>query len=81
MIVEVKLFATFAVYLPQAHRARGATLLDVPADVTVNDVAVRLGIPDSLARVALVNGGEAEPERRLTAGDVVTLFPPLMGGN
>jgi len=61
-------------------RATGATALDVPVGATVNDVATRLGIPDALARVALVNGKDAGPERHLLAGDVVTLFPPLMGG-
>ncbi len=81
MIVEVRLFATLASYLPQEDRAKGATALDVPVSASVNDVAVRLGIPDALTRVALVNGQEAGPERRLAAGDVVTLFPPLMGGN
>ena len=81
MIVEVRLFATLSSYLPQDDRATGATGLDVPAGATVNDVAVRLGIPTALARVALVNGKEAEPERHLEAGDVVTLFPPLMGGS
>jgi len=81
LIVEVRLFATLSSYLPPVDRATGTAGVDVPAGATVNDVAVRLGIPDALARVALVNGEEAGPERHLEAGDVVTLFPPLMGGN
>jgi len=36
---------------------------------TVDDVAVRLGIPEAMARVALVNGEDAGPERHLSAGD------------
>ncbi len=80
MIVEVRLFATFTSYLPPRDRATGATALDVPTGATVDDVAVRLGIPEAMARVALVNGEDAGPERHLSAGDVVTLFPPLMGG-
>jgi len=80
LIVEVRLFATFTSYLPPRDRAIGVTALDVSAGATVDDVAVRLGIPDAMARVALVNGEDAGPERRLSAGDVVTLFPPLMGG-
>ena len=80
MIVEVRLFATLSSYLPPRDRGTGTTALDVPVGATVNDVATRLGIPDALARVALVNGKDAGPERHLLAGDVVTLFPPLMGG-
>jgi len=80
LIVEVRLFATLSSYLPPRDRGTGTTALDVPVGATVNDVATRLGIPDALARVALVNGKDAGPERHLSAGDVVTLFPPLMGG-
>ena len=80
MIVEVRLFATLSSYLPSPDRARGATALDVPAGATVSDVAVCMGIPAAVARVALVNGEDAAPERQLSAGDVVTLFPPLAGG-
>ena len=46
----------------------------------MDDVARRLGIPDSLARVVLVNGRDVEPGYRLAANDVITIFPPLIGG-
>ena len=80
MIVEVRLFATLASYLPPDRQGAGAAVVDVPSGATVNDVAGQLGIPETIARVALVNGQETGLERRLAAGDVVTLFPPLMGG-
>jgi len=80
LIVEVRLFATLASYLPSDRQAAGAAVVDVPPGATVNDLAERLGIPEAIARVALVNGQETGLERRLGAGDVVTLFPPLMGG-
>jgi sulfur-carrier protein len=78
--VEVQLFATLASFLPPLSR-EGAVMLDVPAGSTVHDVLQRLGIPADLERVALVNGGEATSERALSAGDVVTVFPPLAGGS
>jgi len=80
LIVEVRLFATLASYLSSDSQAAGAAVIDVPAGATVGDVAGRLGIPETIARVALLNGQETGLERRLAAGDVVTLFPPLMGG-
>ena len=79
MRVEVRLFATLARYLPNDHRA-GATLLDVADDSTVADVAHSLGIPGDLSRIVLVNDRDANDDRRLAEGDVVTLFPPLAGG-
>jgi len=77
--VEVHLFATLTPFLPpESHD--GAATLEMPDGSTVRDVACRLGIPTDLDRVSLVNGREAEPERPLQPGDVVTVFPPLMGG-
>ena len=78
MRIEVRLFATLTAFLPPL--SQGATTLDVPPGSTIHDVIQRLGIPAELERVSLVNGVDATPERRLSPGDVVTLFPPLAGG-
>jgi len=77
--VEVQLFATLVPFLPPDSR-NGAATLDMPEGSTVRDVAGRLGIPGDFDRVSLVNGQAAEPESALHPGDVVTVFPPLMGG-
>ena len=77
--VEVHLFATLVSFMPPETR-NGAATLEMPEGSTVRDVAGRLGIPVDLDRVSLVNGQEAEPELPLRSGDVVTVFPPLMGG-
>lgn len=79
MKVEVQLFATLAAYLPPDGR-EGAATLDVPDRSTVHDVIQRLGLPADLERVTLVNGGDATPDRSLSSGDVLALFPPLAGG-
>ena len=79
MRVEVRLFATLATFLPVDGRD-GRAELDIPEGSTVTDVAARLGIPADLARVVLVNGRDVGTEARLTARDVVTIFPPLAGG-
>ena len=79
MRVEVRLFATLARYLPNDTDG-GATFLDVAEGSTVADVASVLGIPAALSRIILVNDLDAADDRRLAAGDVVTLFPPLAGG-
>ncbi len=79
MTVEVRLFATFRDFLPGPSPS-GTIAIDLTDGSTVADVGRVLGIPPDLARVALVNGEDAGPDRRLSAGDVVTLFPPLAGG-
>ena len=79
MTIEVHLFATLVRYLPPgSDGARG--VLEVPDGATVDDAVRLLGIPDALARVALVNGREPAPRARLAPADVLTLFPPLAGG-
>lgn len=78
MRIEVRVFATLTAFLPPL--TEGATTLDVPPGSTIHDVIERLGIPADLERVSLVNGVDATPERPLSPGDVLTLFPPLAGG-
>lgn len=80
MKVEVRVFATLVAFLPPEARPTGSIVVDVPADSTVADLAIVLGVPGDVARVTLVNDSEAGDGRRLAAGDVVTLFPPLAGG-
>jgi molybdopterin converting factor small subunit len=77
--VEVRLFATFAAFLPP-HSVAGAATVEVGEGTTVAALAERLGIPPAVSRVTLVNGEDADPDRRLASGDVVALFPPLAGG-
>ena len=79
MRIEVQLFATLAKYLPPGGRD-GSAGLDVPDNSSPREVARRLGLPNELDRVLLVNGHEADPDQPLAPGDVVTLFPPLAGG-
>ena len=79
MRVEVRLFATLARYLPQPSQT-DSTSLDIADGSTVGDVAAALGIPADLSRITLVNDTEGDDSCRLYSGDVVTLFPPLAGG-
>jgi molybdopterin converting factor small subunit len=77
--VEVRLFATFARYLPKDERA-GSASLDVAEGSTAGDVGRALGIPAHLSRIILVNDQEVDEHYPLRPEDVVTLFPPLAGG-
>jgi len=77
--IEIRLFATLAEFLPPGSRS-GTAILDVPDASRVADVIESLGIPSTLPCIVLVNGEDTDTDRSLTAGDVVSLFPPLAGG-
>jgi molybdopterin converting factor small subunit len=77
--VTVKLFATFRDFLP-TPAAQCTLSIDLDSRATVRHVLARLGIPDDLPRIVLINGHYAAQDRRLDRGDVVSIFPPLIGG-
>ena len=83
MRITLKLFATLRDHLPaEAHES--AIEIDVPDDVTPNQVIDRYGVPRKLAHLVLVNGIYVEPahrdEGRLKDGDVLAVWPPIAGG-
>ena len=79
MKLEVRLFATLEPYLPEGAQGDGAVMA-FPAGTTVGDVVQALGIPSDVPFMTVVNGHDAEPGRVLAEGDVLAMFPPLVGG-
>lgn len=79
MKVEVKLFATLAIYLP-AEEEGSSAVIEVADGGTVGQAIRRLGIPDETPRITLINGLDADPEQPLQDGDTLSVFPPLAGG-
>ena len=79
MKVALHLFATLGAYLPDGAQGDGA-VLSVPDGTTVADVVRDLRIPSGVPFLSVVNGHEVASDRVLTDGDVLTMFPPLVGG-
>jgi molybdopterin converting factor small subunit len=78
--VEVRLFATLREYLPSGS-SRTSTRLELPTGASIADVLARLGIPPAKAFLVLVNGlYEADKDRRLKDGCVLSIWPPVAGG-
>jgi len=75
----VHLFANLADYGPAGARGAAARVA-VPDGATLRDLVRRLGIPDDVPRLLLVNGRDAEWTAELSPGDVVDVLPPLVGG-
>ena len=79
MKVEVHLFATLSGYLPDGS-TRDGVALEVPEGSTVADVVRALEIPENFDCVRVVNGHDRPPDHLLVDKDVLSLFPPLVGG-
>ena len=79
MTVTLRLFATFRAFLP--HGAiRSGLQMEVNEHDNVRALMKLLCVPDDLPKIVLVNGQHASEDRLLTDGDVVSVFPPLIGG-
>jgi len=77
--VAVHLFATLSGYLPDGATGDGVAL-EVPEGSTVADVVRALEIPDNFDCVKVVNGHDVPSDQPLADEDVLSLFPPLVGG-
>jgi molybdopterin synthase sulfur carrier subunit len=74
MVVTVRLFATL-----QEGRFVEAPR-DYPLGASVATIVGDLSIPDEEIGVVFVNGRNAELDRVISSGDVVSIFPPIGGG-
>lgn len=76
MKVQVHRFANLRAYGPPGEPAE----LDLPQGAPVSQALERLGLPQGVRRVVLVNGHSVPEDQVLAGGDVLTLFPPVEGG-
>lgn len=74
MRVEARLFATL-------REGRGKVIgVELPDGATAADLALKLGIAPKDIAILLVGGRDAQPDKPLADGDVVSIFPPVGGG-
>ncbi len=83
MIIRVKLYASLAEYLP-AGAKKNETDLEVADRVCPTQVIMRLGVPEKMCHMVLINGVYVAPDERgttfLKAGDHLAIWPPVAGG-
>ena len=80
MNVEVKLFANLRKLLPPGASGSKATIT-LHDGATINDLLQHLKVPLEMAQMVLVNGEQTrEFTQSLTAGDTISIFPPVAGG-
>lgn len=78
MHVQVKLYSGFRELLPPG--ARGQARLELRDATTVRELVSRLGILTSVRLITLNGQRVDDPDRPLSEGDVVQVFPPVVGG-
>jgi len=54
--------------------------INLPEGATVADIVVSSGIPTDEAGIASIGGNAVSRDYRLSDGDVVKLFPVIVGG-
>ncbi len=79
MEIEVKLFATLRDYLPKGSE-RFSCKIEIESQTRIQDILMRLKIPEEMPKIILVNGVHGKKEQILKEGDVLSVFPPVAGG-
>lgn len=82
MKITLKLFSELGEYLP-AGADGNALELAVPAATTAHALIDKFRVPRAEARVVMRNGEfmpEAQRDRPLEDGDVVSVWPSIQGG-
>ncbi len=83
MKVDVKLFANLRARMPNGT---GKGFVELEDNATLVDLLNKLDIPEELSQMTLINGESCPPDvewrekKQLKEGDVVSVFPPLAGG-
>lgn len=74
MKLEIKLFASFQKYMPNAEK------VELDDNGTVLDLLKKIGINPSEVAIILVNGRHVELNQTLFEGETIAIFPPIAGG-
>lgn len=79
MQIEIKLFATLRDYLPKGSD-RFSCKMEIGEKTKIRDILEKLGIPEDIPKIILLNGIHGKKEEILKEGDVLSIFPPVAGG-
>ena len=79
MRVGVRLQAILRRYRPAGSRD-DVVEMDLAETATVRDAAIALGVPPDLIHAVFVNDRQVTLETQLAPGDMVRIFPPVVGG-
>ena len=78
MQIQVRLFSRFRDALPR--EAHGETAISLSDGTTVDQLLTQLGISDRVKLITVNGQRESDLQRVLSQGDLVYIFPPVVGG-
>jgi len=79
MKIKLLLFGGLRDHLPEKSDNR-SSFMDLPEETRVKDVLDRLSLPAQVPKIIFINGAKAGEGERLTDGDRLSIFPPMVGG-
>ena len=79
MRITVICFGVMREYLPDP--GAGSAEIELGEGDTVRALLERLGVPERLVHMCLVDGGRVDLEEQFKEGSEVTLMPPFSGGD
>lgn len=80
MRVKVKLYALLRQHHPGPNRSEPLEL-ELPEGARVRDLVPALSLPDKYVKSAFVNNEARDLDWPLSDGDMIGLFPPVVGGS
>ncbi len=80
MKIQLRLFASLAVYLPDQRKDSPSCLAEVEEGTTIKSLLESLKVPPELPKIIFLNGVHADETAVLKDGDRLGVFPPLAGG-
>ena len=78
MKIKIRLYATLRRFVPDGEE--NIFTVEMGAGSTVKAAMKCLGIPSDVDAVILVNGRYANDDTILSTGDILTLYPKMVGG-
>ena len=78
MKIELRLFASLSVCLPEAEKADA--IVNVKEGISIRELLEQFNVPLDSVKIIFVNGVHAERDEILKEDDRVGVFPPVAGG-
>ena len=78
MNVRLRLFTVFQKYIPDGKQGR--VILCCRDGERIGELLDRLGLPQDVPKIILVNGTQKSLDDVLHDGDLLDVFPPIAGG-
>jgi len=80
MNIQLNLFASLSLFLPEQKGSGFSNLLEIEEGTTISNLLDRLKIPREQPKIIFLNGLHADEATVLKDGDRLGIFPPLAGG-